>query len=46
MYKHARLPKKNDSEKTALRKTVEELIKQANELLTKAAELKAAAEKL
>ena len=46
MYKHARLPKKNDSEKTALLKKVKELTKQADELLTKADELKAAAEKL
>ena len=45
-FKHAQLPKKNDSEKTELLKKVEELTKQADELLTKAAELKAAAEKL
>ena len=46
MYKYARLPKKNDSEKAALLKKVEELTKKADELLTKAAKLKAAAEKL
>ena len=45
-YKHAQLPKKNDSEKTELLKKVKELIKQADELLTKAAELKAASEKI
>ena len=44
VYKHAQLPKKNDSEKIELLKKVEELTKQANELLTKAAELKAAAD--
>ena len=38
-YKHARLPKKENAEKL-------ELLKKAYELLTKAAELKAAAEKL
>ena len=38
-FKYARLPKKENAEKL-------ELLKQANELLTKAAELKAAAEKL
>ena len=39
VYKHAQLPKKNNTEKL-------ELLKKADELLTKAAELKAAAEKL
>ncbi len=38
-FKHARLPKKENAEKL-------ELLKKADELLTKAAELKAAAEKL
>ena len=38
-YKHAQLPKKENAEKL-------ELLKKADELLTKAAELKAAAEKL
>ena len=38
-YTHARLPKKENAEKL-------ELLKKADELLTKAAELKAAAEKL
>ena len=39
VFKHARLPKKENAEKL-------ELLKKADELLTKAAELKAAAEKL
>ena len=39
MYVHAQLPKKNNAEKL-------ELLKKADELLTKAAELKAAAEKI
>ena len=38
-FKHARLPKKENAEKL-------ELLKKADELLTKAAELKAAAEKI
>ena len=45
-YKHARLPKKENKAKTELLKKVEELKKQADELLTKAADLKDAAEKL
>ena len=45
-YKHAQLPKKEDKAKSELLKKVEELTKQADELLTKAADLKAAAEKL
>ena len=45
-YQHAQLPKKEDKAKTDLLKKVEELTKQADELLTKAADLKAAAEKL
>ena len=45
-YKHAQLRKKEDKAKTELLKKVEELTKQAYKLLTKAAELKAAAEKL
>ena len=45
-YKHAQLPKKDDKAKTEFLKKVEELTKQADELLTKAADLKAAAEKL
>ena len=44
-YKHAQLPKKNDSEKIELLKKIEEFTKQANELLIKAAESKDAAEK-
>ena len=39
IFKHARIPKKKNAEKL-------ELLKKADELLTKAAELKAAAEKL
>ena len=46
VYKHAQLPKKEDKAKTQILKKVEELTIQADELLTKAAELKAAAEKL
>ena len=45
-FKHAQLPKKEDNAKTELLKKVKELTKQSDELLTKAAELKAAAEKL
>ena len=45
-YKHAQLPKKENKAKNELLKKVEELTKQAYELLTKAANLKAAAEKL
>ena len=46
VYKHAQLPKKENKAKNELLKKVEELTKQADELLTKAADLKAAAEKL
>ena len=45
-YANALLPKKEDKVKTELLKKVEELTKQADELLTKAADLKVAAEKL